>query len=1586
MQLERISDPTAKKRAEAPVEKEAVDEKLVFTPTADADAGAVAPAAVAPSRASRASVKFSAHAPSSSSVAWSREQSMQSGLVAEPLVADTKSMFDESSSPPLPLSRGSTALERMSRADLSEASIEAISGAGSLAGGAGGVGAVYGQSRRQSSVRMPRGGSGAPAGSEDRAYADLLTLRCIIRRDERVYSVAPNEDCSKLVIASRDRLVAMFELPDRDEADEDSKHGPNGGAAPSTPKAGAAQRAADKPRDDDGVGRGGSGAGSGGGGGGGSRGGASGGGGRSSENAGWRGSTAGLDAGGGVGGGSPHQLARAEAVGLRAELRWEKRTDDLVYSVALSTDERVCAFGGRSMSVMVVDAVSGRQLFSVPTSGSIWSVRLLDYSPTPAAMPQLKLLYGGEFPHLCVIDVASRNQELHMPVAEGTYGLDLTPQALAYTNGTRASVYGKAGNHFAWHDPPSFQYISRLLLKQQHRLTTDAHVELIRLVVQRHPAVVNLQDSQTGVSLVQLAVEGSCHPRIVDCMLRVSCRVGLQPNLRGLTALDTALQLGDAAALRALLAALLSGRFAPTPNGMRLVTDAFEALASKYPHEFLHFVSAMPLQSEPEIFLTETQNVRLPHTRPFLVGGDEARCPMGLWEDVLHKHRMEFQDELAGLLQQVASRHGEESSQGQPGGSSGLGGAGGVGLGATLADQAERTMSRVRCMALAQDAADRAAAFRQSIGTEGGGIDNSSIKSWQVARRRLCSVGALSGKLAKTADGRDGGGGGGGASASASSGEMSERGSEPGILAGVSACRRASAKPMTNPILQPGPDTSEAAASSLAEPSSFASRPATRRVPASALGGGDAAAGQRAMGGQVRQGFVRVQSGGLQALRIPFEFFAGDPRISKSILDSAGYESRPSPLELVVRAVNATQTYKVFDSTPIKILLTYKWIGFARREFYNDLALFSLHLAATVAFIIMSSRKYDIWLSVLLEAPADPENVVLVVFWSLTTVTSIFNLVWIFARRHLKKGILTYVLSDSQVLVNVLYNLGQVIVNCWLLVLVCFLNGPSTYVKLVAGNATSPRLLYNLTVIERVAMQIESRDAAHDSFSNPAVNVCQALVCMLLFTRMIFYFRGFISFGALVFIVFEVVRTMFPFFLFLFVLVIGMSVAMKVLMQHIYPDEEAWSDTVRPLFYLLNYGLRFAPPNSMLLDTASERPFLGLVYFLYMGCVQLILSNLLVAIMSNRLGQLRGNERLMASHVRAKLVLDLEQGLLSRILDSAKAAPGGASGGGLFRRMRSSGGARNGRPVFSRLVLLVSRVRSRVRSVMHGLEGLVSLIFSQEKLPELNDVRPRWLHVLMPTEQAAAEATSSYGDVGWAGGDGRGGKAAGGTGGPGGPLGGGANESARLLAVERTLEELRQAVDRGNSEVVTRVIGAVEKAIDEKFGQAEEAAQDQMTTFGRHAVVGGEGGARGGVTAGGMHTPKAPRSLSRQRTQGLSSLGGRVERIPGTNPSPVGVFGSFMQSIFSPSEQEVRASAACNPAAAATPTAAPGRLPVPNGQSLRTLPAKAPAALPEEPTSMQQSYAPSTAKVERQRAPSALAPAAAGSSSTLLSA
>ena len=50
-----------------------------------------------------------------------------------------------------------------------------------------------------------------------------------------------------------------------------------------------------------------------------------------------------------------------------------------------------------------------------------------------------------------------------------------------------------------------------------------------------------------------------------------------------------------------------------------------------------------------------------------------------------------------------------------------------------------------------------------------------------------------------------------------------------------------------------------------------------------------------------------------------------------------------------------------------------------------------------------------------------------------------------------------------------------------------------------------------------------------------------------------------------------------------------------------------------PLFYLLNYGLRYSPPNANFLETASRRPFLGVFYFAFMTFVQLMLLNLLVA-------------------------------------------------------------------------------------------------------------------------------------------------------------------------------------------------------------------------------------------------------------------------------------------------------------------------------------------------------------------------------------
>ena len=53
------------------------------------------------------------------------------------------------------------------------------------------------------------------------------------------------------------------------------------------------------------------------------------------------------------------------------------------------------------MTVVLLDAITGRPLFIVPTSGTVWSVRLLNLTPDYAAPnstvhPALKLVFGGE--------------------------------------------------------------------------------------------------------------------------------------------------------------------------------------------------------------------------------------------------------------------------------------------------------------------------------------------------------------------------------------------------------------------------------------------------------------------------------------------------------------------------------------------------------------------------------------------------------------------------------------------------------------------------------------------------------------------------------------------------------------------------------------------------------------------------------------------------------------------------------------------------------------------------------------------------------------------------------------------------------------------------------------------------------------------------------------------------------------------------------------------------------------------------------------------------------------------------------------
>lgn len=124
-------------------------------------------------------------------------------------------------------------------------------------------------------------------------------------------------------------------------------------------------------------------------------------------------------------------------------------------------------------------------------------------------------------------------------------------------------------------------------------------MRFVALVIGRHPALVNARHPATGVSLVQFVVEACNQQPVLDKLLQVDCHIGLQPDGYGRTALHIALEQGKYALLRVMLRALLRRRFTVVPSTMGYVSGCFATLAAKYPRDFLHLISHMPLQEEP---------------------------------------------------------------------------------------------------------------------------------------------------------------------------------------------------------------------------------------------------------------------------------------------------------------------------------------------------------------------------------------------------------------------------------------------------------------------------------------------------------------------------------------------------------------------------------------------------------------------------------------------------------------------------------------------------------------------------------------------------------------------------------------------------------------------------------------------------------------------------------------------------------------------------------------------------------------------------------------------------------------------------
>eukprot|EP00966_Prymnesium_polylepis_P306350 7079024-Prymnesium_polylepis.1 len=249
----------------------------------------------------------------------------------------------------------------------------------------------------------------------------VLSESAVIERADRMYSVALSAHAEYVAVGGRDKMVAMYKIEDKpkDQPPEDESKNPTTPAAPP---------------------------------------------GRSERRL------------------APWPLRRPSAVpvpvpakprpslietnapreGSNNQLMWEVASADFVYTVALSCDCIYCAHGGTSAVVSIVDGLTGRPMWSVPVSATIWCISILDDG---AAAAQPKMVVSGDFAEVNVFDLATHKNDLRLRAPDDiAYSVTITNDSISYSQGGSTWVYGLGGTRYAWNDQPSFHHVSQLAL------------------------------------------------------------------------------------------------------------------------------------------------------------------------------------------------------------------------------------------------------------------------------------------------------------------------------------------------------------------------------------------------------------------------------------------------------------------------------------------------------------------------------------------------------------------------------------------------------------------------------------------------------------------------------------------------------------------------------------------------------------------------------------------------------------------------------------------------------------------------------------------------------------------------------------------------------------------------------------------------------------------------------------------------------------------------------------------------------------------------------------------------------------------
>jgi len=221
----------------------------------------------------------------------------------------------------------------------------------------------------------------------------------------------------------------------------------------------------------------------------------------------------------------------------------------------------------------------------------------------------------------------------------------------------------------------------------------------------------------------------------------------------------------------------------------------------------------------------------------------------------------------------------------------------------------------------------------------------------------------------------------------------------------------------------------------------------------------------------------------------------------------------------------------------------------------------------------------------------------------------------------------------------------------------------------------------------------------------------QSVVVLTVCWRLLFFFRGNLRLGALTYTFGRILIDILALMTFLLVFIVGFTAAMMILVMHELDETyySQWHNFHDAFYIIINMGL-YAQSEPVALRIGRSSPLLLIVYIVFMLMVQVIILNMLIAIMADSHSRVSAQSELVAQNGRAQLVLEYETLELARIKRRANTRPHRSRSRVTFDESRHSSGG-----VFEHIVSPFELLKEKDKQ-------------------RLERVCPRWLHVLMPAD------------------------------------------------------------------------------------------------------------------------------------------------------------------------------------------------------------------------------------------------------------